>query len=166
MSYFPHMKSIVRSVLLFALLLVPALAFAQVTFTQTVPGVSSNSSQVFSSGNFFAPFTGFGGVSGYGIGGVAATILYVINGVLVPVLFAVSFIVFLYGIARAYIFSVGDPEKVKEGHKIILWGLIAFAVMVSIWGLVNVVANTFGLQGSYAPPQPTSYSPFGPLPIR
>ncbi len=105
---------------------------------------------------------GFGG--GYGISGIAITIINVINGVLVPLLFAVSFIVFLYGIARAYIFSVGDPERVKEGHKIILWGLIAFAVMISLWGLVNVVANTFGLQGSFALPQPTSYSSFGPPP--
>ncbi len=93
---------------------------------------------------------------------VAQNILYIINSVLVPVLFAVAFIVFLYGIARSYIFSYGDPEKVKEGHHLILWGLVAFAVMVSIWGLVNVVANTFGLAGYYAPPTPTSISPFGP----
>jgi len=113
---------------------------------------------------------GFTGVSGYGscIGGniacTASTILYIINGVLVPVLFAVAFIVFLYGIARAYIFSYGDTEKVKEGHRLILWGLVAFAVMISIWGLVNVVANTFGLNGSYAPPTPTSISPYGTPP--
>jgi len=29
--------------------------------------------------------------------------------------------------------------------------------MLSLWGLVNVVANTFGLQGAYAPPYPDSY---------
>lgn len=92
---------------------------------------------------------------------VANTILYIINGVLVPVLFAIAFIVFLYGIARAYIFSYGEPEKVSEGHKLILWGLVAFVVMISVWGLVNVVANTFGLAGSYAPPTPSSISPYG-----
>jgi hypothetical protein len=92
---------------------------------------------------------------------VAQNILYLINNVLVPVLFAIAFIVFLYGIARAYIFSGGDPEKVKEGHKLLLWGLIAFVVMISIWGIVNVVANTFGLAGSYAPQTPSSISPLG-----
>lgn len=79
-----------------------------------------------------------------------------INNVLVPVLFAIAFIVFLYGIARAYIFSGGDPGKVAEGHKLLLWGLVAFVVMISVWGLVNVVANTFGLQGAYAPLLPSS----------
>ena len=92
---------------------------------------------------------------------VAQKLIYLINNVLVPLLFAVAFIVFLYGIAKAYIFSHGDAEAVKQGHQTILWGLIAFAVMVSIWGLVNVVANTFGLAGSYAPPTPTSVSPYG-----
>ena len=148
------------------LFFVPFPASAQELRTNyIVPGVSSESSQVFSTG-FSWPLVGFGTLNRYGIGGVAITIINIINGVLVPVLFAVSFIVFLYGIARAYIFSVGDPERVKEGHKIILWGLIAFAVMVSIWGLVNVVANTFGLQGSYAPVQPTSFGSSIPLPIR
>lgn len=89
--------------------------------------------------------------------GIASTILYLINNVLVPLIFAISFIVFLYGIARAYIFSNGDPERVREGHRLLLWGLIGFVVMISLWGIVNIVANTFGL-GSYgAPPTPTSY---------
>src|SRR5512146_1132355 len=94
---------------------------------------------------------------------VASTILYIINYVLVPVLFAIAFIVFLYGIAAKYIFSHGDPIKVGEGHRLILWGIIAFVVMISLWGLVNVVANTFGLGGYYAPPTPSSISPYGSM---
>ena len=88
---------------------------------------------------------------------IASTILYLINYVAVPVLFALAFIVFLWGIANAYILSAGDPEKVKEGHKLVLWGIIGFVVMISLWGLVNVVANTFGLAGYGAPLLPTSY---------
>lgn len=88
---------------------------------------------------------------------VANNIIYIINGILVPVIFAVAFLVFLYGVASAYILSNGDPERVKSGHTLILWGIIGFVVMVSLWGLVNVVSNTFGLGGSYAPSPPTSY---------
>lgn len=89
--------------------------------------------------------------------GVAGTILYIINSVLVPLLFAVSFIVFLYGIASAYILHPGDEEAVKKGHKLLLWGIIGFAVMISLWGLVNVVSNTFGLSGDQLQTLPTSY---------
>lgn len=88
---------------------------------------------------------------------VASNIIYLINGVLVPVIFAVAFLVFLYGVASAYILSNGDPERVKSGHTLILWGIIGFVVMVSLWGLVNVVGNTFGLDGEFAPSTPTSY---------
>lgn len=84
-------------------------------------------------------------------------VIYIINSVLVPVLFAVAFVVFLYGIAQAYIFSKGDEGAVTKGHQLMLWGLIGFAVMVSVWGLVNIVVNTFDLWGYSAPEQPVSY---------
>lgn len=98
------------------------------------------------------------GCGGGDICGVASTILYLINDVLVPVLFAIAFIVFLYGVAKAYIISPasGDSEAVKEGHKYILWGIIGFVIMISLWGLVNIVANTFGLSGYTAPCLPSS----------
>lgn len=87
---------------------------------------------------------------------VASTIIYTINFVLVPLLFAIAFIVFLYGVFKKYIWSRGDESAVEEGHKLILWGIIGFVVMISVWGLVNVVSNTFGLSGYGAPPTPSS----------
>lgn len=130
------MKTIVRIVSLATVFLAPALVFAQ-------------------------PYTsvfGFGNCTGT-VECLANTVINLINGVLVPVLFAVAFIVFLYGIAQTYIFSHGEPGKVSEGHKTLLWGIIGFVVMILLWGLVNVVANTFGLYGSFAPEPPKSYSP-------
>ena len=116
----------------------------------------------FSLAAFLAPVIVFavtvlGGGCSSAICGIGYTFLDIINLILVPLLFAVSFIVFLYGIARAYIFSGGDEAARSKGHHLMLWGLIAFAIMISIWGLVNVVANTFGLSGSQAPDLPTSY---------
>jgi len=148
------MKSFLRTTTLLAVLLMPV-----ATLAVTIVGGVDNSG-----GSFLGISWGNGGGGRGGGGGcasavcdVANTILYLINGVAVPVLFAVAFIVFLYGIAQAYIFSKGDAAKVSQGHQLVLWGIIAFAVMVSVWGLVNVVATTFGLDGFYAPPLPTSF---------
>ena len=127
------MKTITRTILAVSTFLVPSLVLA---------------------GNY-ATFGSGAGCDVY-ICWLGELILNVINGVLVPVLFAIAFITFLYGIAKAYIFSNGDPEAVKAGHKLVLWGIVAFAIMISIWGLVNVVANTFGLSGYGAPELPTS----------
>lgn len=166
------MKSTVRATLLLAALLVPVWAFAQ-SPGFPIPAVPTGGwsysgfqgyfggvSAMFGGGGIYGGI-GWGlggfGAGGFGVAGIAITIVNIINRVLVPLLFAVSFIVFLYGVAKAYILSPGDEDAIKSGHKIILWGLIGFATMVSVWGLVNVVVNTFGLAGpieSAIPPAP------------
>jgi len=145
------MKSITRIVALLSAFLAPALAAAQ-GYIQNNTTVSTFGF-VSTSGGFGGPF---GGCSSQ-ICGVASTILYLINSVAVPLLFAISFIVFLYGIAQAYIFSKGDVAKVEAGHKLLLYGLIGFVVMISLWGLVNVVSNTFGLSNQSLQSLPNSY---------
>lgn len=97
-----------------------------------------------------------GGGTCDGICYIGDVILYSINSILVPVLFALAFIVFVYGVARAYIFSQGDPESVAQGHKFVLWGVIGFAIMISLWGLVNIVAETFNLTEELEADLPTS----------
>ena len=82
-------------------------------------------------------------------------IIGVINTYLVPLVFTIALIVFLFGVARKYIFSNGDQTKVAEGHKLILWGIIGFVVMLSVWGLVNIVTSVFGLTGGSRPTPPT-----------
>ena len=146
------MKTLARLIALTASFFAPVIAFAQ-----TSVGVGFNSQ-----GGWFLGIgsgTGFGGYNcaGNTICAFAVYIIWFINNVLVPVLFGIAFIVFLYGVAQKYIFSHGDAGKVGEGHKLILWGIIGFAVMVSLWGIVNVVSNTFGLAGYPAPWYPRSY---------
>ena len=108
---------------------------------------------------------GFGGSYSYGpMGGagieyIAIKIITLINNVSVPLLLTVTFIMFLYGVFQSYILSHGDAEEVKQGHHLILWGVVGFAVMISLWGLVNIVANTFGLQNQFAPLQPSAILP-------
>ncbi len=133
-------------------LLIPAVAFAQ-----GISGAVTTGGGILS-GNGWAIAWGSGASTCSGtLCAVGQNLLYLINYVAVPLLFAIAFIVFLYGVAQTYIFSRGDTKKVETGHQLILWGLIGFAVMISVWGLVNVVVNTFGLGGYAAPALPTSY---------
>lgn len=143
------MRSLIRAAAIGTALFAPTLALAATTI---FGGTSSG-------GSFLGISFGSGaiGCAGGAVCNLANMILFVINSVLVPVIFALAFIVFLWGVFKKYIWSHGDPEAVKEGHQLILWGLIGFVVMISIWGLVNVVANTFNLYGYRAPPLPTSY---------
>lgn len=70
-------------------------------------------------------------------------IVTTINTILVPVLIGIAFIVFLYGVYRYFILGGADEKERTEGKQFVLWGIIGFVVIVSVWGLVNMVKNTF-----------------------
>ncbi len=152
----PYAGSTLRVVLLAVLLLLPSVASAAFSIGGGSGPQGSFFGISFGSGSGAGAF-GYGCAASAAVCNVANTVLFIINSVLVPVLFAIAFIVFLWGVFKAYIWSQGSEDSVSQGHKLILWGLVAFAVMISIWGLVNVVASTFGLAGYRAPPLPQSY---------
>lgn len=64
---------------------------------------------------------------------------------LVPVVISLAVLFFLYGLAK-YIWNVGDEKE--KGKDMMIWGIIGLFVMVSIWGLVNLLGETFGLNQS------------------
>ncbi len=73
---------------------------------------------------------------------VGTFIINTINNIIVPVLFAIAFIVFLYGVFETFIIGAGNEDVKEKGKGLMLWGLIGFFVMVSIWGLVNILTGT------------------------
>ncbi len=83
------------------------------------------------------------------------TFITFINTTLVPLVFAIAFIVFLYGVYRFFILGGDNDEKRAEGRQYIMYGVIGFAVMVSVWGLVNLLVNTFGFNSQARPCLPT-----------
>ena len=52
---------------------------------------------------------------------------------------------FLVGVLK-YIQSVDNEEKRKEGTMMMVYGIIGLFVMVSLWGLVNVLVRSFELK--------------------
>lgn len=78
-------------------------------------------------------------------------VINTINNVLVPVLFAVAFIVFLWGAFYTFILGAQSEETKEKGKNLMLWGLIGFFVMVSIWGLVNILTGTVSFGNSSGP---------------
>ena len=64
----------------------------------------------------------------------------------VPVLIALGVVYFVWGVVTYVISS--DEEAKKTGRNRIIYGIIGLAVIVALWGLVNILTNTFGLTGS------------------
>jgi len=79
----------------------------------------------------------------------------VINDILVPVLLAIAFIVFLWGVYKYFILGAADSKSQEEGRAFVMWGVIGFVVILSVWGLINIVGTTLGLPlGGAAPFKP------------
>jgi hypothetical protein len=72
-------------------------------------------------------------------------IVSLINNVAVPVIFALAFIVFIWGVFQYFIAGGHNDEKREDGKKLMLWGIIGFFVMVSVWGLVNILVGSVDL---------------------
>ncbi len=71
-----------------------------------------------------------------------ATIVYgvvvpLVDLALMPLLYAIAFITFLIGMVR--LFFSDSEEKRKSGKDFALWGIIGFAVLFSVWGIVRLL---------------------------
>jgi len=83
----------------------------------------------------------------------------IIVGILNPamdLLIAAAVILFLYGVIK-YVSGGDDEAKRKEAKNYIVYGIIGLFVMVSVWGLVNLLAGTFSLNPAI--PRPATYTP-------
>lgn len=70
-----------------------------------------------------------------------------INSTLIPLLFGVALLVFLWGIFKYFILGGGDETKREEGKQLMLYAIIGFVVMVSVFGIVNAIASGLGFSG-------------------
>ncbi len=120
-----------------------------------------------------APSTAFAQA---GISGLLQSFGDLINPT-IGVLVAIGLLVFFWGLAK-FIFRVGGDEKaVEAGKKLMIWGLIALFVMVSVWGIVAFLEDAFlpgpsptpgatppGSGGALPPGGPGPQPPWSPIP--
>ena len=60
----------------------------------------------------------------------------------IQILIAFAVIYIIYNVVR-FIVSGSSDEKRKEYQNGILWGIVGLFVILSIWGLVRILTNTF-----------------------
>lgn len=73
---------------------------------------------------------------------VLATVSNIL-GILVPILITLAVIVFFWGLIQ---YLMGDMEEKAKARTIMIWGVIALFVMVSVFGLIQLLGNTFGIR--------------------
>ncbi len=63
----------------------------------------------------------------------------------IPALFALTLALVFWKIVKAWIIDGGDPQSVESGKNAILVAVIALVFMVGVWGIVEVLRSSLGL---------------------
>lgn len=97
----------------------------------------------------FLPMVVFGAPANFGeIGGFISTIMQFINNTLIPLVFALALLMFIWGMFQFFILGGSDEGKQEQGKQLMLYAIAGFVLMVSIWGIVNMLANGLGFSGN------------------
>lgn len=63
-----------------------------------------------------------------------------------PLIFGLAIVYFFWGVAK-YILAAGDAKQAADGKSIMIYGIIAIAVMASVYGLVAFLQTAFDING-------------------
>ena len=64
-----------------------------------------------------------------------------------PVLGGIALLVFFWGLAK-FIKNAGDVGKHQEGKDLMIWGVVALFIMVTLWGLIGFAQSSLGISNT------------------
>lgn len=74
-------------------------------------------------------------------------VTYIINPIILLV-FAAGFFLFIWGLVQ-FLMALSDDargQRHEAGKQHMLWGLVGMVIMVSVYGIIALIDNTFNLQ--------------------
>lgn len=121
-------KNYLAKVSILSTFILPSIALGATTTTGTISttGVCSNSSIQNSIGDLFNFFS------------------CILRANVVSLLITIAMIGFIWGVIQMFI-NPNNEEARKQGKSYVIWGLVGLFVIISVWGLVGVLTNTFGI---------------------
>ena len=70
-------------------------------------------------------------------------VAYIIDPALL-VIFALGFLLFVYGLVE-FLWKINGEGDTNEGKKHMVYGIVGMLIMVSVYGILDLIDNTFGL---------------------
>lgn len=61
---------------------------------------------------------------------------------LIPVLLLIAVVTFMSGVVK-FVGAGDNEEKRQLGRQVMIYGIVTLFVMISLWGFVNILTNTF-----------------------
>ena len=63
------------------------------------------------------------------------------------VVFTLGLFLFLWGVVE-FLYKLSKGEVSQEGKSHMVWGLVGMLIMVSVYGIIALIVNTFELRGA------------------
>ncbi|MCC7500238.1 hypothetical protein IT396_00265 [Candidatus Nomurabacteria bacterium] len=94
-----------------------------------------------------------------GLGPIHSLVINIgrIVAALVPILITLALVVFFWGLVR-YLWG-GSGAKHAAGRQLMIYGLIALFVMVSVWGLIRLAQDALNITATSGTVIPTGFVP-------
>jgi formate/nitrite transporter FocA (FNT family) len=71
-----------------------------------------------------------------------------LEATVIPILIAGALVAFFVGLVMYLFRGAKSPDQHGKDKAIMVWGLVALFVMVSVWGLVRLGQQAFGISGN------------------
>lgn len=73
------------------------------------------------------------------------SLTFFIGNVLIPLLFGIALLVFLWNAFRFFILGAHETTARDNARRLALYGILGFVFLVSIWGIVNIFVSGLGI---------------------
>lgn len=84
-----------------------------------------------------------------------------ISNVLLPFLFGLALLFFVWNAFRFFIYGASDKDAQEKAKNLALYGIAAFVLLVSLWGVVNLLIRGLDLgSNNYVTPDYMWSDPF------
>ena len=80
-----------------------------------------------------------------GVGGLFSYITCLIQTAVIPLIFAVAIVIFVWGVVQ-FVINSDEEAKKEKGRQFMIWGIIGLTVMITVWSLVGILGSTFGFK--------------------
>jgi hypothetical protein len=81
------------------------------------------------------------------IGESMGDILTFIDGIVIPFILGIGFLVFVWGMFQYFIRGGANDEAKESGKSLIMYAIAGYVVILAFWGIVNIISGGIGLEG-------------------
>lgn len=70
-----------------------------------------------------------------------------INGVLIPFLLGIGFLMFVINVVRYFVLGSANEEGRDKAKKLAIYSVSAFVLIVTFWGIINLLTGSINIGG-------------------